>query len=204
MNIQNLKHIIMADENMTEGSMSDDDVEIVPSAHNEQPVEVRTTEDILEYLQKKNPRIMPFMHKGRMCVKFQDFYMTVCNVKVGAAKMAKNRLIAKNPELCSRIIESLDAASESHELILLRSLRSHCCVTSINLDFFDCLITKPWHRRTPSTYHLPGRRHRASPHHEVRPPGVYDKDGRKGHRRDLGWYLRDAGQGPEAPRRSAA
>jgi hypothetical protein len=68
------------------------------------PVVIRTTEDILAYIQKKNPKIVPFECEGRMVVKVYDLLMAVCNIKDAAARKVKARLVEKDPELCDRLI----------------------------------------------------------------------------------------------------
>jgi hypothetical protein len=35
---------------------------------------IRTTEDLLAYLQRKNPNIISFDYEGRQCIFFKDFY----------------------------------------------------------------------------------------------------------------------------------
>jgi hypothetical protein len=67
---------------------------------------VRTTEDLLAYLQRKNPEIIPFDHEGRQCIKFKEFYMAVCDVGETAAPTAKKRLIDKQSDLNGRVFVS--------------------------------------------------------------------------------------------------
>lgn len=67
---------------------------------------VRTTEDLLAYLQRKNPNIIPFDHGGRQCIKFKEFYMAVCDVGESAAPTAKKRLIENDPNLRDRVFVS--------------------------------------------------------------------------------------------------
>ena len=82
------------------------------------PVVIRNTEDIMGYLQRKNPGIVPFDHEGRQCIKFVDFYMAVCNVKKTSARSARNRLCDRHPELYGRIVMFRRAGSEFHRLLL--------------------------------------------------------------------------------------
>ena len=120
------------------------------------PVIVRTTEDILAYIQKKNPNVVPFKHDDdkRMYIKFTDFYMAVCNVKDTAARSAKSRLLQSNPELCNRLIKYKQMGGESHIFHVRAPLLQFCnngsdprahmltechgCVTVVRIHAREC------------------------------------------------------------------
>lgn len=81
--------------------------DIVPINQAAEVTSIRTTEDILAYLQKKNPDIIPFDYQGRMYIKFDDFYLAICNVSApSSARNARKRLFSGYPELATRLIIS--------------------------------------------------------------------------------------------------
>jgi hypothetical protein len=83
----------------------------------EQEFIVKSTEDILAFIQKKNPEIVPFDYGGRTCVK------------EGAARMAKNRLMEKHPDICQRLIGYMpQEKSEFH--VQCRIIRCDILVTA--------------------------------------------------------------------------
>jgi hypothetical protein len=77
---------------------------------------VNTTEDLLAYLQRKNPNIFSFDYEGLQCILFKDFYMAVCNVGEKAPGVAKNHLITKYPDLENRVFVGKSFGSECHSL----------------------------------------------------------------------------------------
>lgn len=106
----------MSDETMSE--VSDEEMGCTPIPVKEEAI-VRTAEDILEYLQKKNPNVVPFEYEGRQSVWFYDLYMIVCNKSRDTARKAKSRLCQNHPELCERLIRSKKEGSESKKSLEL-------------------------------------------------------------------------------------
>ena len=83
------------------------------SGGSEGPTIIRNTGDVLGYMQKKNPVIVPFeQHEGRTVIRVQDLLMSVCNVSASDANQIKRRLAKKNKELCGRLIATPKIGSE--------------------------------------------------------------------------------------------
>jgi hypothetical protein len=75
-------------------------------------VTIRTMEDILAYIQKKNPDLVPFDYEGQQYILYQEFYMAVCNVSKDTARTAKNRLFKNYPDLEGTVIKTMPNISE--------------------------------------------------------------------------------------------
>ncbi len=92
--------------------MSDSETDM-DTGQDSQPIrEVRNVQEILAFLKERNPDISTYEYDGRICIKFQDFYMAICGVKETAARKAKGRLMDKYPDLCSRLIISKQITSK--------------------------------------------------------------------------------------------
>jgi hypothetical protein len=82
------------------------------------PVLVRNGEELLAFIQKRNPAVVTFEHEGRTVVRFDDFYMAVCGVSETAARSAKSRLMTKDKELCERVVKIVKTGSELDTIII--------------------------------------------------------------------------------------
>ena len=87
-------------------------VESTHSRKMEDRVVFETTEDILVYIQKKNPEIIPFDYEGRQHIKLQDLYMAVCDVKRKTANTRIGDLGKKCGELSKDLVKRVKQGSE--------------------------------------------------------------------------------------------
>ena len=88
-------------------------VVVVPGHGASNPVVIRTTEDILAFIQRKNPAIATFDHEGRQCIRLKDLYMAVCDVRESAANSRMKYLYDNDLQLHSRIVKYKQLSSES-------------------------------------------------------------------------------------------
>ena len=106
------------------------------------PIIIRNSEDLLAVIQKRNPVIMPFEYKGRMCVEFRDFYMAVCGIDkpaagdasawakiTSAASSVRERMFKKDETIKGRIVDSVQIHGEwdDSELVRIRIKSTKMC-----------------------------------------------------------------------------
>ena len=77
------------------------------------PRVIRTPMDVQMILMERNPKAVPFVHKGRLCILYYELYMAVCGGTLEAAYTAKSRLISTNHKAAELIMHDQVHGSKS-------------------------------------------------------------------------------------------